>query len=281
MRAQRAKQYLLDHATQLPTWLASGLMALNRDPVRIYGRAYAAFRERLQATAGGYDNTADVLRAVNAALVRISYYRDRYGAAPVASLEELRSRIGFLDRGDVVAAGDALADPDLDRDQYDVCSTGGTSGAPLQFLAPKTRFVVEYATMHSLWAQAGYAFHPRAVIRNHRSPARSSSTGFGSIAIRSGASSARSGASGFGSSTAIRHTPTRSHAGCSSSACRAQASRFFPARRTSIRISARRSSSASAHASIAGTATARSWCSPATARARTTITSNRCTASSS
>jgi len=147
-------------------------MAVNRDPIRVYGRDYAAFRDRLRMTDKGYDNGPDVLRVVNTALAKVPYYRDRYGDRRVATLDEVRERIGFLDRSSVAEAAAQLVDPGLDPAQYDTCSTGGTSGPPLRLLAPKRRYVVEHATMHSLWERAGFAFHPRAVIRNHRVPDR-------------------------------------------------------------------------------------------------------------
>ncbi|HSN26809.1 MAG TPA: hypothetical protein VLT45_11000 [Kofleriaceae bacterium] len=168
MWAQRAKRFVLEHATELPVSVASALAALNRDPMRVYGRAYAAYRARLAATESHHDNTADTLRIVNHALARVPYYRDRYGSVEVHSLDEMRARIGFVDRDEVGKHAGDFIDPQIERAEYDECTTGGTSGRPLAFLAPKRRYVVEHATMHALWARAGYRFDMRAVIRNHR-----------------------------------------------------------------------------------------------------------------
>jgi len=148
---QQAKRYVLENVTRIPLPLGHVLMAVNRDPIRVYGRDYAAFRDRLRMTDKGYDNGPDVLRVVNTALAKVPYYRDRYGDRRVATLDEVRERIGFLDRSSVAEAAAQLVDPGLDPAQYDTCSTGGTSGPPLRLLAPKRRYVVEHATMHSLW----------------------------------------------------------------------------------------------------------------------------------
>jgi phenylacetate-CoA ligase len=41
--------------------------------------------------------------------------------------------------------------PNIDHKNYDHGTTGGTSGKPLKLIVPKNRYVVEMATMHTLW----------------------------------------------------------------------------------------------------------------------------------
>jgi phenylacetate-CoA ligase len=143
-------------------------MALNRKPTRIYGRRYGAYRAFLTAVDGHYDATSKVLAVVNDASQRVPYYRRHLEGGPVGSLREFEERVGFLDRGIVEENSSEFISEEIDLSSYDRITTGGTSGKPLQLIAPHDRHIVEMATMHSLWARAGYAFDVRAVIRNHR-----------------------------------------------------------------------------------------------------------------
>ena len=56
----------------------------------------------------------------------------------------------------------------LISDNYDVMTTGGTSGAPTRFYVPKNRFKKEYAFYHKIWGVLGYKEHLRAVLRNEK-----------------------------------------------------------------------------------------------------------------
>ena len=160
---------VLSALPRLPGWVNRSLMALNRDPARVYGRRYAAYREMLRSTGGEAPHGEPrLLASVNAALASVPYYRQRYGSRPVGSMEEFRRRIGFVDKDAVMADEASFLSEAVDLERYEAVTTGGTSGRPLRILAPRDRYVVETATMHALWERAGYRFDVRAVIRNHR-----------------------------------------------------------------------------------------------------------------
>jgi phenylacetate-CoA ligase len=152
----------------LPNWVNAFLVGANSDPARIYGPRYAAYRKMLRSRASDDNPQSALTASVNAALGSVPYYRDRYGSRPVSSFEEFRERIGFIDREIVMAAKDRFLAEGVDLSSYDTVTTGGTSGKPLRFMAPRNRYVVEMATMHTLWERAGYRFDLRGVIRNHR-----------------------------------------------------------------------------------------------------------------
>lgn len=166
--AQRARGVLLERLTQAPPLVGRALLALNRSNGRIYGPRYRSFRRLLAQYECSFDNTAMLLASVNRAISDVPYYRERYRGVCIESREQFESTIGFVDRESVRAHSEAFISDAIVREDYDVCTTGGTSGKPLTLLTPKDRYVVELATMHSLWAQAGYSHDPRAVIRNHR-----------------------------------------------------------------------------------------------------------------
>jgi phenylacetate-CoA ligase len=164
----RTRTLLLGHITGLPPQVNRALMALNRRPDRLYGKAYRSYRASLERDTPAHDHIKQLLAAVNHAISTTPYYRERYGTSEIRSLAQFEASIGFIDRDTVLENAQRFVSDGVDRADYDMCSTGGTSGKPLTFLAPKRRYVVELATMHSLWSRAGYQLDVRAVIRNHR-----------------------------------------------------------------------------------------------------------------
>lgn len=165
---QRAKTFLVKNITRLPNPLNRGLITLNRNPDRLYGWEYARYRAFLREHEQAYDSVPHLLASVNRAIGQVPYYRELYGERTIGSREEFEETVGFIDKDTVLTNYDRFTNPQVNLTKYDTGTTGGTSGKPLSFISPKNRYVVELATMHSLWARAGYRFDVRAVIRNHR-----------------------------------------------------------------------------------------------------------------
>lgn len=162
------KKQFAQNVTLLPRFINRPLLALNRDRMRIFGQAYREYGSFLQRHRIFYDNRAQLFETVNAAIASVPYYRNHYGVLTVRSVKEFEDRIALIDKDIVLENYDKFINPKIDISAYDLGTTGGTSGKPMTFIAPKDRYVVELATMHSLWANAGFDFQPRAVIRNHR-----------------------------------------------------------------------------------------------------------------
>ncbi len=141
---------------------------MNGNPDLVYGPAYSRYRLFLKQTEPYFNNERQLLGAVNRAIRRIPYYRDIYGDLQVSSIQEFESTIQFIDKDLVTKHFDSFLNPDIDLRKCDWGTTGGTSGKPLRLVAPKSRYITELATMHAVWGRAGYDYHPRAVIRNHR-----------------------------------------------------------------------------------------------------------------
>lgn len=165
---ENVKTRLMKNVTRLPNPINRGLLTLNRKPDLLLGVEYIRYRNFLRAHHRFYDNTPPLLEAVNRAIQEVDFYRERYGGRRVGSLAEFEETIGFIDKETLLANYDRFISRKIDRAEYDTGTTGGTSGRPLTFIAPKKRYIVEVATMHSLWERAGYHFDVRAVIRNHR-----------------------------------------------------------------------------------------------------------------
>ncbi|MFZ0159062.1 MAG: hypothetical protein WAL50_08555 [Kineosporiaceae bacterium] len=162
------KRAALDRIPRLPNTVNRGLLALNRDPVLAFGRSYGAYRDLLARNHTQYDATEALLAAVNRALTEVPFYRRYRADGEIRSIEEFEQRIGFTDRDLVGERWSQFTAAGTDLSRYERITTGGTSGKPLELLAPRDRHVIELATMHALWGRAGYDFDVRAVMRNHR-----------------------------------------------------------------------------------------------------------------
>jgi len=152
----------------MPNWINLSLLALNGNPYLVYGNNYRQYRKFLKKTVNDFNNTQLLLETVNKALDEIPYYRKLYSNKKIASIAEFENTIGFIDKDTILKNYSAFINPVIDQNDYDQGTTAGTSGKPLKFIAPKKRYIVELATMHSLWRRTGFNFHARAVIRNHK-----------------------------------------------------------------------------------------------------------------
>ena len=161
------KNYILKTIPRMPNPVNRALLALNRDPVRVYGSRYQSYRGFLCNTELQYDPVPKLLQSVRDAVARVPYYRQRYANRIPESLAAFEQEIGFIEKETILADYPSFMAEGIDLSSYDSGTTGGTSGRPLHLIAPRDRYVVEMATMHSLWARAGYRFDLRAVIRNH------------------------------------------------------------------------------------------------------------------
>jgi phenylacetate-CoA ligase len=165
---QNIKHWLVNHITRLPIKINRSLLVLNHNPNWVFGSKYARYRDVLRKNYHSYDNVPLLLDSVNRAIAEIDYYRECYGGKRVGSLAEFEEVIDFIGKDDILANYKQFINRNVDLKDYETGTTGGTSGKPLMFITPRERYVVEMATMHSLWERAGYQFSTRAVIRNHR-----------------------------------------------------------------------------------------------------------------
>ena len=166
----KSKSYLLRNITRFPRPIAGCMLSVNRNPEMIFGKNYGKYREFLRRNYAFYDNRQKLIDSVNNAIQTIPFYREKYGNHKISSIDEFEQIISFIDKDVILDNYEGFISSDVSMADYDTGTTGGTSGKPLTFIAPKNRYIVELATMHTLWEQAGYQFDVRAVIRNHRLP---------------------------------------------------------------------------------------------------------------
>lgn len=109
-----------------------------------------------------------LLNIVNFAITNVPFYREKYGNKPVYSKEEFEEKIGFLTKEDLRENRHKLLSSKFNEKDYELISTGGSTGEPSVFYLPKNRFFKEWAYVFHAWAYRGYKNHIRAVLRNHR-----------------------------------------------------------------------------------------------------------------
>jgi len=159
---------LLKIINRLPNFVNLCLLSFNKYPNILYGRSYKDYRQFLSKQTHHYDPSTILIHTINRAIKEIPFYKGAYGNLELQSVREFEEIIKFIDKDTILKHYGEFISPKIKIKDFDVGTTGGTSGKPLQFIAPKNRYVVEMATMHSLWSRVGYNFHERATIRNHK-----------------------------------------------------------------------------------------------------------------
>ncbi|GEP96915.1 phenylacetate--CoA ligase family protein [Chitinophaga cymbidii] len=169
---ERLKISLLKNSHRLPAGLNFALSKFNNDPVRVFGKAYGRYRTELQGQEGREaERTERLLSIVNYAVRQIPYYRERYDGKTIRSTAELQGTFGFTDKHILLEDPAAFRPEHFNEQAYELVTTAGTSGKPLQLYVPRNRYAREWATVHDAWSRAGFRFDHRAVMRNHRLPA--------------------------------------------------------------------------------------------------------------
>jgi phenylacetate-CoA ligase len=158
----------LELITKLPNAINLPLMLINTNPNIIYGKKYQLYKSFLFEHRAHYNQGQSLIGSVNRSLSEVPYYKRLYKNLQIYSIEEFKNKIQFIDKDIILENYDEFISQRINKNDYDSGTTGGTSGKPLRLIAPRDRYIVEIATMHSLWKNAGYNFHVRGVIRNHR-----------------------------------------------------------------------------------------------------------------
>lgn len=159
--------YVKTELPKWPNWLTVPLLKLNVFGPLVYGRGYLQWRKQLDSI----DPERQLLTVVNHALRHVPYYRSRYPGLEVHSLHEFETKIGFIDKDEVMAHWEEFVADDIEKSFYRTGTTGGTSGKPLKLLLPKDRYVRELPFTDRMMHRFGWNFDTVAAIRNHRLPA--------------------------------------------------------------------------------------------------------------
>jgi phenylacetate-CoA ligase len=133
----------------------------------IYGKKYIDHKKLIRKIKAD-EVEAKLIDLTNFSIKNVKYYRNRYLGIRINSIEEFKSKIKFIDKNKVMVHWDEFLADGIDMKQCKQGTTGGTSGRPLKLILPGNRYIVELATVHSLWNEIGWNYDMRGVIRNHR-----------------------------------------------------------------------------------------------------------------
>lgn len=159
------KEVILKNAIKIPNWLNIILLKLNKYPQFVYGKQYHIYKNNL-------NNPKPILlfKVIEKATREVPYYRNKYQKLNINTITEFENVMSFIDRNIVMSNSDDFISETITKKYYSEITTGGTSGKPLRLLVPNNRYIIELATMHSMWQTTGWNYDVRAVIRNKKLP---------------------------------------------------------------------------------------------------------------
>lgn len=155
--------YLKTEISKWPNWLNLLLLKCNIFGAYAYGPGYLKALKSINDT----NPEKELLKMTNYAIKHVPYYRKRYGTLELHSIDEFRQKIGFIDKKEVMEHWQDFLVDDINWDDCQTGTTGGTSGKPLKLVVSRNRYVIELSFMHRLWFKSGWKYHTRGVIRNH------------------------------------------------------------------------------------------------------------------
>ena len=158
------KKVIVNSFLFFPNWFNNILLTLNYDANKIYGKKYTNYKEILNQQKFNYNNSSELISLVNYAISNVPFYK-RY--QKISSLDDFTS-IEFINKDIVAENFKKLQDVNIEKENYDLVTTGGTTGKPLRMLQHKSRYIKERATLHWIWKKIGFNHHVRAVLRNHK-----------------------------------------------------------------------------------------------------------------
>lgn len=155
--------YLKTEISRWPKWLNHILLKCNILGTYAYGPGYLKALKNINRI----NPEKELLKMTNYAIKHVPYYRNRYGHLELHNMDEFRREIGFIDKTEVMEHWDDFLVDNINWDECQTGTTGGTSGKPLKLVVPKNRYAIELAFMHRIWFKSGWKYHTRGVIRNH------------------------------------------------------------------------------------------------------------------
>lgn len=159
-------EYIKNQLPLWPNWINAILLRCNVFGGLVYGKSYHHYCKTIDKI----DPTKKLLDMVNYAIKNVPYYREKYGDLEIHSIEDFETKIGFIDKDEVMSHWDKFIADNIDLNKCTVGTTGGTSGKPLKLVNTISRYAVELAFMHKMWKSTGWNYNIRGVIRNHKLP---------------------------------------------------------------------------------------------------------------
>jgi phenylacetate-CoA ligase len=132
----------------------------------LFGKTYRSFYNQINFDSKINENK--LYGIVNYTVKNVPYYVKKYHKLKINSRVDFENKIDFLTRDNLFQDNQDLLSEKFDTKEYEIVTTGGTSGKPSRFYLKKDRFKKEYAFFHKIWATKGYKNQLRGVIRNNK-----------------------------------------------------------------------------------------------------------------
>lgn len=149
-----------------PNFLTLPLLHLNRFGDKVYGRRCREFKRDIP----NIDPEQKLLDMVNYAIRHVPYYRKRYAGMRINSVEEFRTKIGFIDKQEVCDNPEDFISDEAELIPHVTLSTSGTTGKPLRMLMPSDRYVTEMAFVGRILEHSGWRYGIKGAIRRQQLP---------------------------------------------------------------------------------------------------------------
>ncbi|WP_278372255.1 phenylacetate--CoA ligase family protein [Segatella bryantii] len=146
-----------------PNWINFILLKLNIFGPLVYGRSYFKIQKHID----DIPVEEKLVNLVNYAIEKVPYYKKKYGNTRIKSIEDFETKIGFIDKDEVMAHWSDFVSEDINFNNCVEITTGGTSGKPLRLLVPKNRYIQTFVFLHKELKWFGWKYDTRGVIRNH------------------------------------------------------------------------------------------------------------------
>ena len=134
-----------------PNWINIILLNCNFLKSNIYGFSFGKVREKVNSL----DEEKALLDVVNFAIKNVEYYRKRYAGVEIKTIEDFKSKIGFIDKDEVMVHWDEFIADNIDWTKNNVGTTGGTSGKSLKLVTPTNRYLREAVFIEKCWGKYG------------------------------------------------------------------------------------------------------------------------------
>lgn len=159
-------EYVKNRLPLWPNWVNFFLLKINVLGGFAYSGAYVRYKKHLD----DIEPEKRLLDMVNFAIRHVPYYRERYGGLEIRSLSDFESKIGYIDKDEVMSHWSQFVADGADLSKCITGTTGGTSGKAMKLLTPRNRYVVDRAFTHRQLGRFAWHYDTFAVIRNHKIP---------------------------------------------------------------------------------------------------------------
>ena len=163
------KRIFYDSISKLPTFILIPLMKLNHFPEIIFGNEFDQRYQSLKKNEFSENsNELKLIDLVNYAIKNVPYYSKKYDKIELLTVDDFQKKIGFINKETVLENFEDFISKKINLKEFELQTTGGTSGKPLKIYQPNNRYSHELATVYYAWSTIGYNFDIRAVMRNHK-----------------------------------------------------------------------------------------------------------------